>query len=413
MEAACSRIALAAALCAAVAPAATQESPASARMSIETAGGEVSAVPLDRFTLGEPGSASPAFLRPEGLPAPAAAPGPPADQATIELAGGESLLARVVGGEGDRIAVELAGGARLELEVDRILSVVFRARVAPETLAGLVPAERGDVLHWIRPGGSLDRVPGTLVALQESGPRLEGRFGERTFPWSEVAALFVEPLEPAAAEPQGAHPPGLWAGAPAVVDLVDGSRLRGRLAALDAAGCRLEIAGASTLELPLGSIAEIAADDGRARFVSELEPARAEEGSPFGDDLGLVWRHRRNLSVSGAPLRAGGRLWRRGIGVHAPSRLTYALDGAWSELRGFAAIDDQVLLLEARGSVEFQALVDGESRWKSGVVRGGDPPLALPRISLEGARELTLEVGMASEFHVADRADWLRLVLVR
>ena len=99
--------------------------------------------------------------------------------------------------------------------------------------------------------------------------------------------------------------------------------------------------------------------------------------------------------------------------MHAPSRLTWKLDGPWSELRGLAAIDDSVLLLPYKGSVVFRVLVDGEVRWESGTLRGGDAPIEIPPIDLAGAKELTLAVEMADRLHVADRADWLRLRLVK
>ena len=57
--------------------------------------------------------------------------------------------------------------------------------------------------------------------------------------------------------------------------------------------------------------------------------------------------------------------------------------------------------------------VDGVSRWDSGVVRGGEPARLLPRIDLRGAKQLALIVDAAEDSFVADRADWLRLVLVR
>jgi hypothetical protein len=58
-------------------------------------------------------------------------------------------------------------------------------------------------------------------------------------------------------------------------------------------------------------------------------------------------------------------------------------------------------------------LVDGETRWSSGTVRGGEPPLDLPAVDLSDAQELELVVDMAEDHYVADRADWLRLLLVR
>ncbi len=72
-----------------------------------------------------------------------------------------------------------------------------------------------------------------------------------------------------------------------------------------------------------------------------------------------------------------------------------------------------MLLLSVHGSVVFRVLVDGEERWSSAIVRGGDTPLELPPIDLEGAHELALEVDMAEDHYVADRADWLRPLLVR
>jgi hypothetical protein len=363
---------------------------------------------LDLEAIAEEGAA---FLRLEGLQAP---PGPaPGQAARVTLARGERVHVEVLGGDGDLLELGLAGGARLDVLVDRVRGLVFSGRVPVETLAGLVAPETGDLLHWLRPGGTLDRVPGTLLAFEPEGPRMEGSFGERVFPWSEVAALFIEPLGgPPALQSEGSGA-GLRPGALVAVDLADGGRLRGLLRSLGAGGLRLEHAPGREVDLSLAALGEVVAEDGRVRFVSDLEPTRVEEASPFGDDLGLTWPYRRDLSVTGVPLRAGGRSWSRGLGVHAPSRLVYALDGAWAGLRGSVAVDDQVLLLGARGSVEFRVVVDGETRWTSGVVRGGEPPLEIPPVDLEGARELELVVDMAEDHYVADRADWLRLLLVR
>ena len=99
--------------------------------------------------------------------------------------------------------------------------------------------------------------------------------------------------------------------------------------------------------------------------------------------------------------------------MHAPSRLTWTLDGRWSELRGRVAIDDQVLDQGNRhGSVVFRVWVDGELRYESATIRGGSAPRPIDTVELRSARELVLEVDAVGD-HVMDRADWLRPILVR
>ena len=100
--------------------------------------------------------------------------------------------------------------------------------------------------------------------------------------------------------------------------------------------------------------------------------------------------------------------------MHAPTRVTFELDGTWTSLRGSVGIDDSVLLNPswARGEVRFRVLGDGRSLWESRVLRGGDLPLALPTLSLKGVERLVLEVDAVGDF-AGDRADWLGMVLVR
>jgi hypothetical protein len=168
------------------------------------------------------------------------------------------------------------------------------------------------------------------------------------------------------------------------------------------------------LRLPRSSVAEVFVPGAGAVFLSELEPlVVGVPGSPFGDGFGMVWPHRVDRSVTGGLLRSGGELFTRGLGVHAPSRLEWDLDGSWSSLRLAVAVDDEVLELPLHGSVVFRVIADGETRFESGILGAGGGPQVVPGISLEGVRKLVLEVDMAGNLHVADRADWLRPLLVR
>jgi len=388
----------------------SQDTASTGKLLLESATGERSERALSGLSIRDLRELPASLVAFEGFPAPEPLG---SDAVEVSLVGGDRLVAKLGAGEGERLALELAGGARLSLHVDRLEGLVFGGLAADQRAALERPRE-GDRLYWRRPEG-IDRVDGTLEGFASEGVRFAGPISKRSFAWSEVAALFIEAL--------GAGEIRRGEGAPVVIDLSDGGRLHAALVRLDDSGALVSVAPGGEILLPPGAIEELAVDDGSIAFLSDLAPSAAEEGSPFGDDLGMRWPHRIDRCVTGTPLVAGKetragpdrgrRTWRRGIGVHAPSRLVWQLDGGWKELRGSFAIDDSVLQLPYHGSVKARIRVDGEIRWESGLVRGGDAPLALPRLPLSGARELALEVEMAENHYVADRADWLRLILVR
>lgn len=372
------------------------------RVVLEALDGTVSERALDGFGASGPSAVGAVLVRFEGV-APWTGSRAEGEPAALELASGDRLNGRIVGGSDEQLTVEIAGGVRLPVAIDDLARLVVPGRVPPD--ADLEPAPEGDRLYR-RTGTSVDRIDGAIEGFESEGVRFDSVLGSKVFPWTEIAALFVAQLGEDRKRTAGK-------GEPVVVDLIDGSRLRGGCQKIDSSDCWLLVGRSTEVRLPLGTVAEIAVDDGSIAFLSELPVARAEEGSPFDDDLGMTWPHRIDRAVDGGPLRAGGRRYTRGIGVHAPSRLVWELGGAWRQLRGSCAIDDVVSRLPGRGSVVFRIHVDGELRWESGVVRGGDASIALPEQSLAGANELVLEVDMASDFHVADRADWLRVLLVK
>ncbi len=331
----------------------------------------------------------------------------------VELSDGQRWCGKVAGGSGDKLRWQTGVGPELALSIDHVTRIEFFGRVAELDRAALEPAREGDRLYWAH-GGALERVDGTFESFSDEGISLDSVLGKRTFPWAEVGALFVAALEPGAPSAQ----PG---GVPLVLDLVDGSRLRAGFQSASASGLVVAYPGVERLEIAFGSLLEAALDDGSFAYLSALPPSRAQEGSLFGDELGLRWPHRVDLSVVGSGLSVAGQSFTRGLGVHAPSRLEWDLASQSSssparparELLGCVGIDDSVRTTAARGSVRFQVLVDGVSRWDSGIVRGNESARPIPRIDLHGAKQLALVVDAADGSFVADRADWLRLILVR
>lgn len=381
-----------------------QESLQRPRLVLEGLDGTRREIDPAGISLTDPRSRDAWLVLPQGFVAP-----PPAEEegevATVLLAGGDELRGRIAGGDGEALSLEMIGGVRLPIEISQLERIVLPEHFPEGQLEPLEAPEEGDRLYRLA-GPRLDRIDGTVDAFTDEGVSFDSVLGTKVFPWSEIAALYIEVLgEPAS---------GSGEGTPIVCDLTDGSRVRGTLVEIDGTHCRMQVAGAE-LALDLGHVAEIAVDDGALVFLSDLTPLREEgRGVPFGDELGMVWPYRIDRAVSGGPLTTAGRVWRRGIGMHAPTKVVWALDGEYRRLRGSVGIDDSALWNpeEARGSVVFRVLLDGKSEWESGVVRGGDGVTALPVIELGAARELTLEVDMAGDFR-GDRANWLRMMLIR
>ncbi|HED65747.1 MAG TPA: hypothetical protein ENJ09_09355 [Planctomycetes bacterium] len=377
---------------------------------LETPLGEETSLPLAGLDLPDPRARGAWICRPAGVAAePGEADGEGGGPAVrVELVGGDVLKARLLGGEGERLRLRLAAGLELELGIERLRALRFPDRIPGDRAIALEPPAEGDRLdRWT--GREVDPIAGAVESFDAAGVRFDSEtLGTRLVPWDEVAALFLEDL--------GGGEGGTVEGAlpPVVLDFRDGSRLRGELVGMEERGCSLRIAG-TILLVPWSAVVEVLIDDGRVRYLSEFEPLREKgRGSPFGDDLGMVWEHRMDECVTGGPMVARRAVVRRGIGMHAPSRLTFALDGGFSRLRGSCAIDDSSLRnpAAARGSVIFRVLLDDEPAFESPVVRGGDAPLAFGPIDLTGHRELTLELDPAGDFR-GDRGNWLRPLLVR
>ncbi len=327
-------------------------------------------------------------------------------RAELALSGGETWIGKVRGGKGDRIEFELSSGTALGTSVDGVRAILFPGRLSEADRVQLEAPKSGDRILRTN-GDHLERVDGSLDSFSNDGVVFESVLGKRTFTWAEIVAVFVEA---APTDKKKAQAPS--AGTAVCVDLIDGSRLRGVWKSVDARSIGIE-RDATSIALAWNWIDELSIENGRVQLLSELTPQTVEERAPFGDDLGLAFPHQIDRAVDGGPLRAGGKKWRRGIGAHAPSRLTWTLDGTFSALHGSVAVDDQVVRLPGKGSVRFRVWVDGKTAWESPILHGGDAPLDIAGVSLAGAHQLTLELDPADNLHVADRADWLRVFLVR
>ncbi|MFF3767388.1 NPCBM/NEW2 domain-containing protein [Streptomyces sp. NPDC001922] len=104
----------------------------------------------------------------------------------------------------------------------------------------------------------------------------------------------------------------------------------------------------------------------------------------------------------GGPITIQGASYLRGLGVHAPSEVTYHLGGRCSRLTVDVGIDDES---STRGTAVFRVLRDSTKVADSGLLTTDDPAERLTA-DLSGGSVLRLVVTDGGDGRTSDHADW-------
>lgn len=107
----------------------------------------------------------------------------------------------------------------------------------------------------------------------------------------------------------------------------------------------------------------------------------------------------------GKTIKLGGVSYARGLGVHANSRISYALSGACSSFQADIGLDDEVRFQTQNGSVVFQVWADGTKLYDSGVMTTTTATKSI-NVNLSGRTSLELVVTDAGNGNWYDHADW-------
>jgi len=191
----------------------------------------------------------------------------------------------------------------------------------------------------------------------------------------------------------------------AVVESTYGELLTGQVESATSEALVIRCRSGLKARFPLKTIQRISFKNGAVVFLSDLAPEKVVE-TPFFD---IVYPYRKDRSVDGAALELRGKKFRKGLGVHSKSEITYGLAGKFSRFQAVIGIDDEV---GKKGSVVFAVLGDGKELYRSPEIVGGGEPVALD-VKVEGVGRLTLRVDFGRDFHIADHADWADARLVR
>ncbi len=116
-------------------------------------------------------------------------------------------------------------------------------------------------------------------------------------------------------------------------------------------------------------------------------------------------------SRNGKPLRLAGQDYPRGLYCHAQSKVVVHLPGPGKAFTAVVGVDSNEQTSGGRGSVDFAVTVGGANKFRSGLVREGQPVKAV-EAALGGAQEFALEVDPTPDGIACDQADWANAKVV-
>jgi hypothetical protein len=362
-----------------------------AGLEVRTVSGAVHTVPAISWRLGWPIELPPAGGKPTKIESadldriltgrPRVTPAGPWRVQTRE---GDSIHAEIKGGEEERL---LVGHPRLGT---RTLGIEHLSRIVRSVEGGTLP-DRGDEDVILHTGG--ERLAGSVVRFSSTHVVLFDGSDERSVAWTAVRAILF------AVPGRAAHD-----GLSALVELTDGTCLAARKLSWQGNALRLELTCGGSAELERGDVAAVEIRGGRRTWLSELPPARYES-IPW---MEKTWPFRVDQSVVGGPLAVGGRVYRRGLGLHAACSISWDLGGRYERFRCLVGMDESAGDLADSDVRVF--IDDRESAAIPRLAAGGE---AVPiEVDVRGAKQLRFEVGFGGGGHVQDRVNLLEPALI-
>lgn len=251
---------------------------------------------------------------------------------------------------------------------------------------------------------TLDERKAALKSISKAGVVYTSSMLKRdvTIQCADTAVIWtMAPLDPPPKPPATLH---------AIVQLTDGGSIQGSITSLAEGVLKLTDLYGANRSIGTASVSGIYFKNGRIAYLSDQPPATVKEEANYIRDPARthpsdkVFPFQVDRNVRGGKLAIRGQEFRKGLGVHSRSELTWELGGAYSRFEATIGIDDVAVESEC-GSVIFVVIADGKKVWDSGPVTWKDAPRPVT-VALAGAQQLTLLVDWGDDFERGDCADW-------
>lgn len=310
-----------------------------------------------------------------------------------ELRGGSYIAAESVSIADEKCRVKWRGEQTLELPLDAVRAIRFEpsASAAFDKARAQPKAEQDRVL--IRDDtGAETIVAGLVDSLTSQQIQLDVGTQRRALPVASIVGIVF--AQPAAAE----------AILPIAVHLSNESVLVGSSLELSDSNTTLLLPGDVRVTIRWTEVSRVVVRSSRVAFLSDLQPL-AEAQRPI---VTPSFPARRDMSVSGRPLRLGSQVYEKGLGVHAFSELTFATGGAWDwfiATIGLAPDEGE------QGDCVFKVLADGKVIYERRV-RAADAPHVVD-LPIAGCDQVVLVVEPGEDLDLGDHANWCDARFIR
>ena len=324
----------------------------------------------------------------------ASSPPPAAQQGkfVLHLVGGDRLAGEPVAVRGEQLAWASAAAGEVLVPMSRVAAMTRPGQQPPDQRQAedVVTLANGDAVRGIIAG-----IEGGKVSVQRPDA-------------DEPLAVPVDSVTRIQFAATAAMAPAGGAAAPSFrLRLADGSSLPARGLTLAGGKLSADLGDGKPRPMDLARIAAIEQVNGPAAWLSALAPSENAYVPFFG--TGQAYAARMDAAVDGSrDLRFGAKTFRRAIGVHAYSKLTWPLDGKHAAFRTQYAVDERL----PHADMAVRVLLDGKPVHEATGVRAGTLSNVIT-IDLGAAKSLTLEVDYGSGTDVQDRLVWLEPALLK
>jgi hypothetical protein len=235
-----------------------------------------------------------------------------------------------------------------------------------------------------------DKIEGEFLQQAKKNVEIETAIGTSQLSVSKIQSLVFNPDLVSEPEPVKDR---------TVMTTTDGSTWYLKKLVLDKDSLLAESISGFKFSIPISTMVELRMFRQRVVALSSLTPSKVT----VEKYLATARQPRMNANVLGGRLMIGRRPFATGIGCLSGTTLEWTVPQNAKTFSTSVGLDRAS---NGKGSVRFEVLVDGESKWKSARVTGKTALVKVPQIDLVDAKTLTLRTHFDDFGHVLDYANW-------